>query len=173
MEDEVNPNATAAPEADYWSLVPAPAPVDTGEDVRRSIAAQGTLGVTADVPGMIGGITQGVQQGARPNLLGADLNKEQIRADIDYGLKKAQEAELSPSEVKDVEEGRRVYAPMTGTYATPQYYEEKTKEFLPYTQYEAVTPEGKLAGSASRFATGAAATAPFLGPGASTNLRYL
>ena len=180
MEDEVNPNATAAPDDNYWSLVPAPAPVDTGEDVRRSIAAQGTLGVTADVPGMIGGITQGVQQGARwlgekafidlPNLLGADLNKEQIRADIDYGLKKAQEAELSPSEVKDVEEGRRVYAPMTGTYATPQYYEEKTKEILPYTQYEAVTPEGKLAGSASRFATGAAATAPFLGPGSSTNL---
>lgn len=179
MEDELN-KAPAAPEDNYWTMTPVAPPVNTSEDIAKGMAAKGTLGVTADVPGTMGGLTQALQSGAGwlgqkafidlPNYFGAGLNKDEILADVEYARQKAMEAELSPSEIKDVQEGRRVYAPTQGTYATPMYYEEKTKEALPYTAYEPVTGPGKVLGEAARFGTAAAVQAPIFGPAASTNL---
>lgn len=146
---------------------PSEPPVDTLSDAGKSVAAQGTLGIS-DVLGIPAGISKvlnsGVDWVARKgmdaaNHFGANINPDEIFADRDRAMMEG----LSPEGQRAVLEGRAIPA-LGGTLPTGEVVEETVKGILPYTGYEAKTDLGKAAGTAARFATGNALMGPMRAP---------
>lgn len=134
------------------------APVDTAEDVKKSVAAKGTIGaVTSLSPGVLGAIGSGLQEGAL--WLMGKAGGPEFEANVRRGILEG----LSPEQRQAVEEGRAI---STGgdTIPTMKGVEEATKEVLPFTSYTPQTAAGRYSGSAAELA-GGMATGALLGPG--------
>jgi hypothetical protein len=142
-----------------FELPPPKQAISTSEDVARSAAGQGTLGIS-DIAGVPGSLGQLYDVGAKAatkyliakpaeylGMLPQGKTAEQMMADFERVGQQFQ----SPAE----KEGNVNY--VAGLpLPTGKGVEETVQKALPYTAYEPQTPEGKYAGSAARMATGTA-----------------
>jgi len=157
-----------APAADEEGIIetPAPKPVSTSEDVARSIAGQGTLGLT-DIAGFPGTMGQLWDQGTGKayNYLTSLPTRGIAYGAEKLGLlpegKTAQDfinASQQLGENLQPESQKQGYTSNIAGINMPtgKAVEEAVQKTLPYTAYEPQTESGKLAGSAARFATGSA-----------------
>ena len=126
-------------------------------DVGNTAAAQGTLGLLADVPGMFGTVGHYVDVAAQTIPKYTVVKPLEYMGVIPQGTSEkfdkyiaSQQAQLPENEQRgDVQ--RMFGIP----FPTVQGMETNVKENIPYTTYEPVTTPGEYAGSAARFAANA------------------
>jgi hypothetical protein len=141
MVDNANPQDDVL--AGWGEIAPPQPPVNTTEDVAKSVAAKGTLGFTSTL-----GIPGGVTSWAQDKLLsGVGSVSPEMEADVRRGLLEG----LSDEERSRVEEGLAVRT-KEGLMPTMIGMEKMTKEALPYTQYEPKETLSRYAGAAAEFA---------------------
>jgi hypothetical protein len=138
---------------------PPPKPISKGEDIARSAAGQGALGLT-DVAGMIGSAGQLYDVGAKK------ATKYLVAKPAEYLglLPKGKTAEDFMAASEELGKKFQTPAEQAGAVnyiagvpvATGHGVESVVKEAAPFTAYEPKTTEGKYAGSAARMATGMA-----------------
>ena len=129
--------------------------IGVGEDVARSIAAQGTLGAAADLPTTLQ--TMG------------DVSKELTNKFVDYALQKANPDVVNKtkqaldliSQINPVTRTANLLKNIGSYYGvdfTQPGMQRIVQEKLPFTQYEPQTDVGKMAGTAARVAVPAMLT---------------
>ena len=137
-------------------------PVKTASDIGQSIAAKGTLGATADVPGLPGTLGQlydaasqglvkyGVLKPAEYlGLLPEGKTAEDVMSSVNEFNKKFQSPEEQAGDINTI----------AGLpFPTIQGQTKVVQDIAPFTKYEPQTPAGRYAGTAAEFATGAALT---------------
>jgi len=138
---------------------PPPKPIGMGEDIARSAAGQGALGLT-DVAGMIGSAGQLYDVGAKA------ATKYLVAKPAEYLglLPKGKTAEDFMTASEELGKKFQTPAEQAGVVnyiagvpvATGHGVEKTVQEAAPFTAYEPKTTAGKYAGSAARMATGMA-----------------
>jgi len=148
------PTVAAPAEGSIIEETPRPK-VGVGEDIARSIASQGTLGVTADLPTTLqtmGDVSRG--------LTGKFVDYALQKADPDVAKRTKQALDLI-SQINPVT-GTADLLKRIGEYSgvdfTQPGMQKLIQEKLPFTQYEPQTSAGKIAGTAARVAAPAMLT---------------
>lgn len=138
----------------------APPSVDKATDIAKAAAAQGTLGLAADVPGMFGDIGSLAKRylpdvtkytyGVSPaGVLGVMTAPSEVEA-----KRRAQEeAERVKESRRQEEAGLSIQTPFGVNVPTSRGLEQTITKFIPSLAYRGVTPEAQAVGKATRLGT--------------------
>jgi len=157
------PNAAPPPTSsdDGTVEIPWDEPPSTSSDVAKSVAAQGTLGLTdiLGVPGTLGQAYDAASRAATKYLVAKPAEYFGLlpKGETAESFMKAGE-ELNKQFQKPAEQAGNVNYVAGVPLPTGKGVEETVQQVLPFTDYQPQTTAGKYAGSAARFATGMAET---------------
>jgi hypothetical protein len=152
--DEPRPVPQLFGELPAQTLTQIPSTQGVGEDIARGVAAKGTLGLAADLPGLPGTVwnlaTRALPEAVGRGAVGVGESLGLISPAAEERGKESVSQFFKEKIDQPIAEARSRAGGFGGMSTIPQM-EQRVKEAAPFTQYEPQTYPGQVLGEAARF----------------------